>query len=195
MWVAAVVVGRRAIPVPAAAFSRTQMPRAPHLRETTCLRRLVPSLHAVEQAAGVRCDRGFRRVRGLEHLQERRHAFVVRLGPDVPVTTGSRGARLRRAWHRPPGQAVDLGMVHLRPDRAVQVRVVGGWAPTQPEPWWWATDRPAPLIAIVALYERRMTVEEQCRETTGCRFGVRREGPHGLPPIHIKLRLLSCSGH
>jgi hypothetical protein len=99
MWVAAVVVGRRAIPVPAAAFSRTQMPRAPHLRETTCLRRLVPSLHAVEQAAGVRCDRGFRRVRWLAHRQELRQAFVVRLVPAVLGTTGSRDSRLLRAWH------------------------------------------------------------------------------------------------
>jgi hypothetical protein len=45
----------------------------------------------------VLCDRGFRRGRWLEHLQELRQAFVVRLVPDVMVTTGSRGARLLRA--------------------------------------------------------------------------------------------------
>ncbi len=43
------------------------------------------------------CDRGFRRVRWLAHLQELRQAFVVRLVPDVMVTTGGGGVRLLRA--------------------------------------------------------------------------------------------------
>jgi hypothetical protein len=60
------------------------------------------------------CDRGLRRVRWLEHLQERRHAFVVRLMSDVMVTTGSRGARRLRAWRLHLGQAVELGMVSPR---------------------------------------------------------------------------------
>ena len=75
MLVATVVVGRRAIPVQAAAFSRTQIPRSHNLRETTCLRLLVHSLHAVEQASVVLSDRSFRRVRWLEHPQELRRAF------------------------------------------------------------------------------------------------------------------------
>jgi hypothetical protein len=91
------------------------------------VRLLVHTWRTVEQAAVVRCDRGFHRVR---------QAFVVRLVADVMVTTGSRGARLLRAWPLQSGQAVDLGGVHRRQDRAVQVRVVGVWAPTQPEPWW-----------------------------------------------------------
>jgi hypothetical protein len=134
MLVAAVVVGCRAIPVQVAAFSTIDIPRSQNLRETTFLRLLVHTLRTVEQAAVVLCDRGFRRVRWLAHLQELRQAFVVRLVPDVMVTTGSRGARLLRAWHLHPGQAVDLGMVHLRQDRAVQVRVVGVWAPNSRSP-------------------------------------------------------------
>jgi hypothetical protein len=58
-------------------------------------------------------------------LLELRQAFVVRLVPDVMVTTGSHGARLLRPWHLYPGHAVDLGVVHLRHGRALQVRVVG----------------------------------------------------------------------
>jgi Transposase DDE domain len=185
MLVAAVVVGCRAIPVQVAACSKIDMPRSQNRRETTFLRLLVHTLRRVEQAAVVLCDRGFRRVRWLEHLQELRHAFVVRLVPDVMVTTGSRGARLLRAWHLQPGQAVDLGMVHLRQDRAVQVRVVGVWAPPQPEPWWLATDLPDPLLDLVALSDRRMTVEEQCRDTKGCRFGVRLEWTQFRTPAYV----------
>jgi hypothetical protein len=133
----------------------------------------------------VRCDRGFRRVRWLEHLQERRQAFVGRLVPDGLVTTGSRGARWRRAWALQPGQAVDLGAVHLRQDRAVQVRVVGVWGPTQLEPGWLATDRPDPLSDSVAFYDRRMTVEEPCRDPTGGRLGVRLEWTPLRPPAYL----------
>jgi hypothetical protein len=131
--VAAVVVGGRAIPVQAAACSKRDIPRAQHRRETTLVRRLVHRVRPAEQAAGVLGARGCRRVRWLAHLQELRQVFVGRLVPDVMVTMGSCGARRLRAWPRQPGPAVALGMVSLRQDRAVQVRVVGVWAPTQPE--------------------------------------------------------------
>jgi rhodanese-related sulfurtransferase len=188
--VAAVVVGCRAIPVQVAAFSRTHIPRSQNLRETTFLRLLVHTLRPVEQTAVVLCDRGFRRVRWLAHLQELRQAFVVRLVPDVIVITGSGGGRLLRAWHLQPGQAQDLGMVHLRQDRAVPVRVVGVWAPGHREPWWLATDLTAPLVEIVALYDRRITIEEQFRDTKGCRFGVRLEWTQFHTPQYLARLLL-----
>jgi hypothetical protein len=94
-----VVVGCRAIPVQAAAFSRTQIPRSQHWCETTFLRQLVHTLRTAEPAAAVRCDRGFRRVRWLEHLQDLRQTFVVRLVPVVMVRMGSRDSRRLRAWH------------------------------------------------------------------------------------------------
>jgi hypothetical protein len=173
--VAAVVVGCRAIPVQTAAFSRTQIPRSQNLRETTFLRLLVHTLEALAQAAVVLCDRGFRRTSWLRHLLELRQALVVRLVPDVMVYRGAGGSRPLRHWHLAPGQAVDLGWVLRRQDRSVHVRVVGVWAPRQREPWWLATDLAAPLIDLVALYDRRMAVEEQFRDAKGCRFGVRLE--------------------
>jgi hypothetical protein len=173
------------MPVQAAAFSTTDIPRSQHRRETTFVRLLVPPWRTVEQAAVVRCDRGCRRGRWLAHLQDLHQAFVGRLVPDVLVTTGRGGARLLRAWPLHPGQAVDLGVVHLRQDRAVPVRVVGVWAPNQPEPWWVATDRPAPLEELVALYDRRMTIEEQFRDTKGCRFGVRLEWTQFRTPASL----------
>jgi hypothetical protein len=147
LLVAAVVVGCRAMPVQTAAFSRTPMPRSQHLREPTFLPRWVHTLQVLEQAAGLRCDRGFRRPSGLRHGQALRRAFVVRLVPNVLVTTGSRGGRLLRHWHLAPGQAVDLGWVRWRQARAVRVRVVGLWAPGHREPWWLATDMAPWLLA------------------------------------------------
>jgi predicted small integral membrane protein len=53
-----------------------------------------------------------------------------------------------------------------------------------------ATDLPAPLVDIVALYDRRMTVEEQFRETKGCRFGVQLEWTQFRTPRYLARFLL-----
>lgn len=185
MLVATVVVGCRAIPVQAAAFSKTHIPRSQNLRETTFLQLLVHTLRTLNQAAVVLCDRGFRRTSWLRHCQELRQSFVVRLIPDVLVHRGPGDRRPLRAWHLGSGQAVDLGWVLLRQDRAVRVRVVGVWAPGQREPWWLATDMPVPLAELVALYDRRMTIEEQFRDTKGCRFGARLEWTQFRTPTYL----------
>jgi hypothetical protein len=114
MLVAAVVVGRRAMPVQTAAFSKTPIPRSQNLRETTFLQLLVHTLRALDQAAVVLWDRGFRRTSWLRHLLELRQAFVVRLVPNILVCQGSSGGRPLCHWHLAPGQAVDLGWVLLR---------------------------------------------------------------------------------
>jgi hypothetical protein len=62
-----------------------------------------------------------------------------------------------------PGKVVDLGIVRLRSDRAVAVRVVGYWAPGRHEPWWLATSIPGPPSLVVKLYDRRMTVAPRRR--------------------------------
>jgi hypothetical protein len=132
LLVAAVVVGGRALPVQAAAFSTTTSPRSQTLRETVCLPLLVHTLRPLEPAAVLLCARGFRRMRWRRHGQELPQAFVVRLVSDVLVHRGGSDGRPLRHWHLAPGQAVDRGTVLLRQDRAVPVRVVGVWAP-------WAT--------------------------------------------------------
>ena len=45
------------------------------------------------------------------------------------------------------------------------------------EPRWLATDLANPLVEIVALDDRRLTIEAQFRDTKGCRFEVRLEWP------------------
>jgi hypothetical protein len=152
---------------------------------------LVHTLRTLEQAAVLLCDRGFRRTSWLRHCQELHQAFVVRLVADVLVHRCGRAGRPLRHWHLAPGQAVDLGFILLRQDRAVRVRVLGVWAPGQREPWWLATDLLDPPIDIVALYDRRMTVEEQFRDTKGCRFGVRLEWTQFRTPSYLaRLTLL-----
>jgi hypothetical protein len=72
-----------------------------------------------------------------------------------------------------------------RQDRAVRVRVVGVWARGQRHPWGLATDLAAPLAELVALYERRLTGEEQFRATKGGRFGVRLEWTPCRTPAYL----------
>jgi hypothetical protein len=133
----------------------------------------------------VLCDRGFRRISWLRHLLELRQAFVVRLVLNGMVYRGAGGGRPLRHWHLAPGRAVDLSWVLRRQDRAVHVRVIGVWAPGQREPWWLATDLAAPLVDLVALYDRRMAVEEEFRDTKGCRFGVRLEWTPCRTPTYL----------
>ena len=133
----------------------------------------------------VLCDRGFHRVSWLKLLLDLKQPFVVRLVADIMVYPGTHGGRLLRRWPLRPGQAVDLGWVLLRQDQAVRVRVVGVGAPGQKEPWWLATDLTEPLAEIVALYDRRMTIEEQLRDTKGCRFGVKLEWTQFRTPPYL----------
>ncbi len=64
-------------------------------------------------------------------------------------------------------------MVPLRSDGKVNVRVVGYFAPGAHEPWWLAASEEWSAKQVLKLYDRRMTVEEQFRDTKGMRFGVK----------------------
>jgi hypothetical protein len=124
MRVASVIVGRRAIPVQVAAFRKTQIFRSQNVWEHTFLRLLVHTLRETGRTAVLLGDRGFHRVSGLQLLLEQKPSFVVRLVADLKVYAGTHEGRL---FH--PGQAVDLGWVFLRQDKAVRVRVLGGLGP------------------------------------------------------------------
>ncbi|MFH1085127.1 MAG: hypothetical protein V1772_05140, partial [Chloroflexota bacterium] len=71
-----------------------------------------------------------------------------------------------------PGQWVDLGPCRLRSDGVVTVRVVGIWAIGQAAPWWLATSLTHGVRRVAEYYDRRMSIEEQFRDTKGCRFGT-----------------------
>ncbi len=172
MLVAAAVVGKRALPLFAQAFRKIVRRRSQNSRENTFLRVLADSLKRARIKATILCDRGFRRVSWLELLQKLELDFVVRLMDDVTVTSDGRACPLAEIA-LPRGKVVDLGVVALRSDEAINVRVVGYWAPNAATPWWLATSYTGRASRAVSAYDRRMTVEEQFRDTKGRRFGVK----------------------
>jgi hypothetical protein len=173
MLLASVVIGCRAIPVQSKVTSNTLAQWSQNKEEDEFLRTIVLTLTEVGVVAIFLCDRGFRRVSWIKLIKGLKQHFVVRLIPDVMVHKRGDCRRLRD-WHLGMGQAVDLGVVWLREDRAVRTRVVGVWAYGQAEPWWLATDLLEDSLAdVVALYDRRMAIEQQIRDTKGCRFGVK----------------------
>lgn len=173
MLLAAVVVGKRAIPLYAAAFKRIVRVRSQNSRENTFLRVLADALKRAEVDATILCDRGFRRASWLLLLQELRLGFVVRLMSDVHVTLASGDHVALKDILLTEGQLVDLGAVPLRSDKIATVRIIGYWAPGAKEPWWLATSEPGRASVVLKLYDRRMTVEEQIRDTKGSRFGLK----------------------
>jgi hypothetical protein len=171
MLLASVVVGTRAVPVSAAAFIKTAIRRSQNCWENSFLQMLVMVLREAGVFACFLADRGFRRTSFITLLlKQTGHSFLVRLAENVTVQA-KRGSRTLRKWGLQPGRAVDLGWVDLRQDAAVNIRVVGIWAKGHREPWWLATNRSDSLAQLAALYDRRMAIEEQIRDTKGARFG------------------------
>jgi hypothetical protein len=171
MLLASVVAGTRAVPVQTAVFRKTAIPRSQNCWENTFLQMLAMVLKEAGVVACFLADRGFRRVSFIQLLlRQTGHTFLVRLAEKVKVQT-KRGGQTLRNWGLQPGRAVDLGWVDVRQDAAVRVRVVGIWAKGHREPWWLATNCPDSLSRLVSLYDRRMTIEEQIRDTKGARFG------------------------
>ena len=204
MLLASVVVGGRAIPVQAAVFSKSQVVRSQNTWENNFLRLFCLLLNEVQVQACFLADRGFRRVSFLKLLLEQQgHTFLVRIGDQIMVET----PKFRRLLSRcplQPGQARDLGTVLLRQDGAVSVRVIGIWAKGQREPWWVATNREDALSYLASLYDRRMAIEEQIRDTKGARFGLQLvwtqiKTPEALARftilIGLALLLLTTIGH
>jgi hypothetical protein len=190
MLIASVVVGRRAIPVQNKVISKPIGEGSQNKEENMFLRVLVSTLKELELVCIFLCDRGFRRVGWIKLMKELNQHFVVRLAADVMVHKGGGVCRSLRNWHLKMGQAVDLGEVWLRQDRAVKTRVVGVWAPGQEEPWWLATDSEGSLAEVVSLYDRRMAIEQQIRDTKGCRFGVKLEWTQFKKPEYLSRLML-----
>lgn len=204
MLLASVVVGGRAVPVQAAVFSKTQVIRSQNTWENNFLRLLCLLLNEVQVQACFLADRGFRRVSFLKLLLEQQgHTFLVRIGDQIMVEA-PKWRRLLSRCPLQPGQARDLGTVLLRQDGAVSVRVIGIWAKGQREPWWIATNREEGLSYLASLYDRRMAIEEQIRDTKGARFGLQLvwtqiKTPEALARftllIGLALLLLTTIGH
>lgn len=172
MLVAAMVTGKRAVPVFAQATRKLVRARSQNAYENAFLRVLADALKRAGVTATLLCDRGFRRVSWIELMQKLHLGFVVRLMDDVSVEYDGRIAPLATIT-LPRGKVVDLGVVPLRSDGAVQVRVIGYWARNAKEPWWVATSETGDARRALKLYDRRMTIEEQFRDLKGKRFGAK----------------------
>lgn len=171
---AAVVVGKRAVPAFVQACSKVVRTRSQNARENTFLRLLCEALRRAEVKATLLFDRGFRRVSLIHLMQQLEVGFVVRLMSDVSVELTDGGPQVALAdVLLEMGRVVDLGVVPLRLDGAVRVRVIGYWAPGAVEPWWLATSETCDARRVLKLYDRRMTVEEQFRDLKGQRFGAK----------------------
>jgi len=204
MLLASVSVGTRAIPVQAAVFSRTQILRSQNTWENNFLKVLCLLLDELGTSACFLADRGFRRVSFLQLLLGyRNHTFLVRMQDQVMVET-PKFKRLLKKCQLQPGHAIDLGWVRLRQDGAVQVRLIGLWAKGQKEPWWLATNREDSLSFLASLYDRRMSIEEQIRDSKGARFGFQLiwtqiQTPEALARftllIGLTLLILTAIGH
>jgi len=118
------------------------------------------------------CERGFHRVAWLRKLIELKQDFVVRLQGDVTIHLPA-GAQILKAIKLKRGRKRDFGMVALRVDEFVRLRVIGVWHKDAKEVWWLATNLTEPIDRSVGLYERRMGIEEQLRDPKGCRFGMK----------------------
>ena len=168
---AALCVGSRAVPILVQTFCKADMPRSQNTRENTFLHLLV-RLSARMASAVLIFDRGFRRTSLIGELHWLKQAFVIRLAVKVTVVSGTYQGLLSAHPLR-PGRRVDLGPCTLSARTPVQVRVIGVWAPGQAEPWWLATSLKASVRNVAEIYDRRMSIEEQFRDTKGCRFGVK----------------------
>lgn len=169
---ASVCVGTRSIPVAVSACRKRQLARSQNLWEETFLRLCVDRLRAAGVSAIWLCDRGFHRVAWAKKLLELKQQFVVRLQRDVTVHLQD-GVCLLKHLELHEGQRRDFGWVRLRADEFVSVRLIGVWAEGAQEVWWLATNLTTRVSKIVALYDRRMGIEEQFRDAKGVRFGLK----------------------
>lgn len=185
MLTASVVANRRAIPVQTAAFHKSAIPRSQNSRENGFLNMLAMVVKELGLKVVILCDRGFRRVSWLKLLQDRNLDFVVRLQQDVYARVPEAGPRLLSRMGLAPGRVMDLKWVQLREDEAVRVRVIGVWSRKSREPWWLATSLNCSVEKVVSYYDRRMCVEEQLRDTKGCRFGVKLYWTQFRRPEHL----------
>lgn len=169
---ASVCVEKRSIPVAVSAVKKRLLARSQNLWEETFLRLCVEHLKRAGVKAIWLCDRGFHRVEWLITLQELKQSFVVRLKRDLLIEINNQKVLLKDIELN-KGEYRDFGFVRLRSDGKVRVRLIGIWAEEAREVWWLATNLKLPVAEIVGLYDRRMSIEEQFRDTKGTHFGLK----------------------
>lgn len=172
LLVASVAIEKRSIPVAVSAVRKNLLARSQNLWEETFLRLCTDRLKSAGVKAVWLCDRGFHRVMWLLALKQLKQEFVVRLQRDVLCEIDGQKQLLGKI-PLDRGSYRDFGWVNLRVDGKVKVRLIGVWATEAKEVWWLATNLKLSVAEIVGLYDRRMSIEEQFRDSKGTRFGLK----------------------
>jgi DDE family transposase len=117
-------------------------------------------------------DRGFGRTRLMQQLKSWGISFVLRVQGVAIVRSEGRKRRLQTIPLQ-RGQTVWLRHVLYRDQEPVEVNVVLTWRRRMKESWSLVTDLEEPPQRIIALYGRRMQIEETFRDTKSVRWGFR----------------------
>lgn len=99
-------------------------------------------------------------------------SFVLRVKGRARVRHRGR----RQAVNRVPlrrGQTVMFREALYRDEKPVAVHLVLTWRRRMKEPWFLATDLDLPAAQVIALYGRRMEIEESFRDTKSVRWGFK----------------------
>lgn len=166
---AAVVTGRRAIPVCWAVGAKGTFARSQNAWEHgffVLLHSVMPASVGVVIVA----DRGFGRAQLGLQLRKLGFDFVIRVRDDLRIRDGvylGRLADLRLARGRP----MDLGSVEYRERTPVRTRIVAFHGRHAKDRWMLSTSLQAPARRVVQVYARRMEIEESFRDLKNVRAG------------------------
>lgn len=167
--VAAVVTGRRAMPVCWAVGVPGTFARSLNAWEHAffvLLRDVLPS----RVRAVIVADRGFGRAQLGLQLRKLGLDFVIRVRDDVRIR---RGSYLGRLYDLPlrRGRPRDLGTVEYREKKPIETRIVAFHGRAAKTRWMLSTSLTEDPRAVVQIYARRMEIEESFRDLKNVRAG------------------------
>lgn len=167
--VAAVVTGRRAIPVCWAVGVPGTFARSLNAWEHGFFVLLRQVLPPTVQATVV-ADRGFGRAQLGQQLRKLGFDFVIRVRDDLRIRRGAYRGKLQNLL-LVRGRPTDLGSVEYREKTPVQTRIVAFHGRRAKQRWMLSTSLEDPARSIVRIYARRMEIEESFRDLKNVRAG------------------------
>lgn len=162
----------RATPLLWATTSRAQLADRRNQWEDALLERFREVLPA-GIAVTVLADRGFGDTKLYDFLERLGFDYVIRFRSCINVTSLKGEKRAAGDWVSPSGRAVMLRDAAVTNEDRPVAAVVCTQAKGMKDVWCLATSRAdLPASAIVKLYGRRFTIEENFRDTKDIRFGM-----------------------
>lgn len=168
--VAAARLGGRAIPLVWAAYREWDLLRSQNNYEYGLLR-LLRTMIPESISLVILADRGFGRAEMARECQQLKFHYVIRIDPDVWVSSEDFTGKLldlplRRGYHRV------FRKVAYRKEHPVRQNVAAVWLACNKEPWFLMTDLDRTSAdRLTKIYGRRMTIEECFRDYKSKRNG------------------------